>query len=468
MDHRKWSPETVDDSRFRQLVDSIEDYAIFILNADGVICSWNLGASRIKGYAKEEILGKHFSIFYTQEAILANLPALELKMAAEKRRYECEGTRRRKDGSLFWANIVFTAFFSPEGGVEGFAKITRDITERKRLEDRFRRVVESAPSAMVMINTEGQIEMVNNQAERMFGYVRGELLGKPVEVLIPGQFQHNHPALRKAFLADPRSRPMGAGRDLYACRKDGSEFPVEIGLNPLDTSEGLMILSSIVDISDRKQKEARIEAALREKDLLLGEIHHRVKNNLHIIQSLLELQASQISDPEVRSMLMDSQSRIASMALIHQRLYQSKDFSKVDFGEFLNLLVPSLLSSYGENDSDIDLDVRASAIFLPIDQAIPCGLIVNELVTNTIKHAYPRGSCGQLQVALKPTTDRQVMLMVSDEGVGIPDDLNIEETESLGLRLVTLLAEQIAGTMTIHRHHPTRFTLTFPAFEDHS
>src|SRR5438067_846350 len=128
---------------------------------------------------------------------------------------------------------------------------------------------------MVMINQNGSMEMVNAQAERVFGQHRDEMLGQSIEMLVPERFRQAHPGLRGAFFRDPLSRPMGAGRDLYALRKDGSEFPVEIGLNPIETEEGPMVLSAIVDISDRKHREEGIQAALREKDILLGEIHHR-------------------------------------------------------------------------------------------------------------------------------------------------------------------------------------------------
>src|SRR5271168_2503463 len=161
-------------------------------------------------------------------------------------------------------------------------------------ENRFRQMVEAAPNAVVMIGVSGRIEMVNAQAERVFGYDRDEMLGRPVEMLVPERFRVHHPSLRDSFFADPRSRPMGAGRDLYALRKDGTEFPVEIGLNPIETEDGMMVLSSIVDISDRKQKEERIQMALKEKDILLREIHHRVKNNLQIVHSLLDLQSARL------------------------------------------------------------------------------------------------------------------------------------------------------------------------------
>ena len=337
-----------------------------------------------------------------------------------------------------------------------------DISARKRLEERFRRVVEAAPNAMVMINEAGRIEMVNTQAERVFGYSRSELLGQPVEMLVPGRFRDHHPRLRDSFLADPHVRPMGAGRDLYALRKDGSEFPVEIGLNPIETEDGAMVLSAIVDISDRKQKEERIHAALREKDVLLGEIHHRVKNNLQIVYSLLDLQSARISDQIVLDMLRDSQNRIRSMALIHQTLYQSKDFAEVNFGRFLETLVPTLVASYGVDPNSILLTIDAEQVLLPIDAAIPCGLVVNELISNALKHAFQNRDRGEIQVTLAYEGSSQVRLLVSDNGNGVPDHVDMIRTSTLGLQLVTLLAEQLGGRVEMQRSNPTQFTLRFP------
>ncbi|MFT3930398.1 MAG: histidine kinase dimerization/phosphoacceptor domain -containing protein [Spongiibacteraceae bacterium] len=330
----------------------------------------------------------------------------------------------------------------------------------QKLEERFRRVVEFSPIAKIMINQRGIIEMINMQTERLFGYERSEMLGQSIEMLLPERFRALHPQLRQSFFTETQSRPMGAGRDLYARRKDGSEFPVEIGLNPIETDEGPMVLSAIVDISDRHQKEMHIRAALQEKELLLGEIHHRVKNNLQVIDSLLDMQAARIDDPKTKEVLLDSQNRVRSMALIHQTLYQSHDFARVNFGEIVDSLVPTLVSSYGLDTDNLHLVINADAVHLPINLAIPCGLIINELVTNALKYAFPNGRAGVITVKLSPLQDERVELVVGDDGVGIPESLNVETTNTLGLQLVQLLASQVNGELTIQRC-PAQFTLTF-------
>lgn len=336
------------------------------------------------------------------------------------------------------------------------------LVGQKRLERRFHQVVESAPNAMVMIDTTGRMELVNAQAERMFGYTRTEMLGSMVEMLIPERFRDHHPGLRASFFSTPCSRPMEKARDLYAMRKDGSEFPVEIGINPIETEDGIMVLSAIADISDRKQKESRIQAALKEKDILLGEIHHRVKNNLQIVHSLLDLQAARISDTAVRAMVHDSQNRIRSMALIHQTLYGSNDFAKVNFAEFLRTLIPILTGSYGVDAGRITVRVDVETVRLPIDVAVPCGLVVNELITNAFKHAFGPENHGEISITLTCPRDGEVVLSVSDNGVGMPEHFDLADTSTLGLQLAGLLADQVGGNLTINRSHPTCFTLRFP------
>jgi two-component sensor histidine kinase len=208
------------------------------------------------------------------------------------------------------------------------------------------------------------------------------------------------------------------------------------------------------------RSEQAIRVSLREKDLLLGEIHHRVKNNLQIVHSLLDMQANLTTDERAASALRDSQNRIQSMALIHQTLYQSNDFAKVDFGHFLDTLMVHLQSSYGRRD--LRLTSRSDAARLVIDRAIPCGLIVNELVTNALKHAFPAGRSGNIMVEMRLLGETDVEVSVSDDGVGIPDSLDLDSLSSLGMQLVHVLSEQLHARLSIQRRDPTRIALSFP------
>jgi PAS domain S-box-containing protein len=454
------------EERFRRVVESAPN-AMVLINSAGQIDMVNTQAERLFGYAREEMLGRSVEMLVPSRLRAAH-PELRRSFFTDPKSRPMGAGRDlyglRKDGSEFPVEIGLNPIETDEG-IMVLSSVV-DLSARKRMEERFRRVVEFAPNAMVMINGSGRIEMVNAQAELLFGYERTELLGQSIETLVPQRFRTHHPSLRMTFLNDPKSRPMGAGRDLFGLRKNGTEFPVEIGLNPIETDEGPMVLSAIVDISDRKLKENHIQSALKEKDVLLGEVHHRVKNNLQIVHSLLDLQSARIDDELVREMLRDSQNRIRSMALIHQTLYQSKDFAGVDFGTFLDTLIPTLISSYGTDPSRIALSIKADDVQLPLNAAVPAGLLVNELISNALKHAFPAGRSGQVAVMLRSDTDRKgptnsIVLTVSDDGVGIPESLNLEQTDTLGLQLVALLTDQLHGKLDIRRRDPTQFVIEF-------
>jgi two-component sensor histidine kinase len=215
------------------------------------------------------------------------------------------------------------------------------------------------------------------------------------------------------------------------------------------------------EIAERKRAEEQIKASLKEKEVLLKEIHHRVKNNLQAISSLLYLQSKGVKDKEALEMFQDGQNRVRSMALIHERLYQSKDVARVDFAEYVRNLANYLFCSYGVHSNVIQLKVNVEDVFLGIDTAIPCGLITNELISNSLKHAFPGGRGGEIRIELCADNDRQLNLMVSDNGVGFPNDLDFRETESLGLQLVNTLVEQLEGTVELDRSGGTAFEITF-------
>lgn len=334
-------------------------------------------------------------------------------------------------------------------------------SSRIELDDYLGQAFHRMPVAMIVVNPRGEITRLNQLAQTTFGYEASELIGQPVETLIPQRYRAAHPHYRQGFLAETTARPMGLGRDLSGLRKDGSEFPVEIGINPVETGEGPMILSVILDLSERKQAEKRIQDALTQKDLLLREVHHRVKNNLQVIHSLLDLQALKLNDHEVVEVLRDSQNRIRSMSLIHQTLYQSRNFARVDFQRFLDELLPSLTESYRSVAGLVSIAVDAHEVKLPINEAIPCGLIINELVSNALKHGFTQGRGGQITVAVQQHGERTIELSVSNDGHGIPESLDLEQTATLGLQLVQLLTRQLNGAMEIQRENPTRFTLRF-------
>jgi PAS domain S-box-containing protein len=239
----------------RMLVESVEDYAIFMLDQHGRVASWNPGAERIKGYCEKEIIGRHFSQFFEFEAAERLEPQWALNVASAEGRCSVQGWRIRKGGSRFWADVLITAIYDKDRQLVGYSNITRDVTGKKCEEDRFRLAVESAPNAIVMIDSAGKIVLVNAQTEKMFGFSREELLGRCIEVLVPERFRSRHPGYRAGFFAHPQARAMGGGRDLYGLKKDGSEIPVEIGLNPIRTDEGDFVLAAIVDISERKRAE---------------------------------------------------------------------------------------------------------------------------------------------------------------------------------------------------------------------
>jgi PAS domain S-box-containing protein len=320
--------------------------------------------------------------------------------------------------------------------------------------------LEAAPDAIVVVDRPGSIVIVNQLAEGLFGYSRQELLGMLIEGLVPQRFREQHAGYRTNYFREPRTRPMGEGRELSGRRKDGSEFPVEISLSPLKTETGTLVISIIRDISERKLAEIRLRSSLKEKEVLLKEIHHRVKNNLQIVSSMLNLQMEKLSDAKAIELFKESQNRVRSIALFHERLYQSRDLARVEIAEYLRGLATGLFATYGVNPDDIVLAVHAEEIPLGVDAAISCGLIVNELVSNALKHAFPVHRKGQVEVTLR-AAGTEVLLEVADDGAGFPADLDFRSPSTLGLKLVAIFTEQVGGTMALTRAGGTRFSLRF-------
>jgi two-component sensor histidine kinase len=245
--------------------------------------------------------------------------------------------------------------------------------------------------------------------------------------------------------------------------KKGCEYAIEEVRTPLMTMKsdegGTVII--VRDITERKQAEEQIKASLLEKETMLKEIHHRVKNNLQVISSLLDLQSSYVQDEKAKEALRESMNRVRTMATIHTQLYQSQDLTKVDFEILIRNLISNISQSYGRTVSPVKINVDTDKTRLGIDASIPCGLILNELVSNALKHAFPGGKEGEINITMR-SEDNQVVLTVSDNGIGFPESIDFNNLKSLGLQLVNILVGQMNGKIDLQVDGGTTWTIIFP------
>ena len=337
-------------------------------------------------------------------------------------------------------------------------------------EARFRVMVERAPEAVIVYDMDSKrIVEANPKAERLFGCSREKLLESGVEKFYP-PLQPDGEEVAQSILA--YSLRAMAGEEVVLERfihsDDGRDLTCEVRLVRLPYPGQRLVRSSLTDITGRKRAEAAVRASLDEKTALLKEVHHRVKNNLQIVSSLLSLQADRVRNATVSGTLQDTQNRVRSMALIHETLYRSENLARVNFAAYVDNLCAYLSRAFAVDSSRIQLVSRVAGGGLELDEAVPCGLIINELISNALKHAFPDGRAGQITLELKMEPGGLRTLRVADNGVGFPAGLDLEHTGTLGLQLVSNLADQLGGMLQVERTAGTAFHLTFhsPAHQD--
>lgn len=384
--------------------------------------------------------------------------------------------RHFKTGAALW--MIYNVFQIKDaaGQLAGYATVSRDITARKQAEEALRDgeqrlagIVGSAMDAIISVDDQQRLVLFNAAAEAMFGYPAAAILGSPLSRLIPERFRAAHGQHIHNFGATGvTSRQMGDLGELFGRRANGEEFPIEASISQGTTGGGKLYTVILRDITARKQAEAALQAHLREKDVLLHEIHHRVKNNLQIISSLVSLQSGPVTG-EGRETLDNIRDQVRAMALVHEQLYQAGDFGRIEFAEYARKLLTQLWRAYGDAAAKAELKLDLGSVTLPITAAVPCGLVLNELAGNALKHAFrgrPEG--GEVKVSLKGGPGGEVCLGVTDNGVGLPEGLDWRQSKSLGLRLVQMLAKQLGGTVESCRPEPggTGFELRFQLAED--
>jgi PAS domain S-box-containing protein len=485
------------EEKYRTVVNSANDGIAII--QDEVIQFANPRLAEMGGRPLEEIVNRPFADFLGQEVLreVQTIHAGRMNGESVPSKYELLLHRKNGDFLFVEVNSSLISYRNRQAALI----IIRDSTERKRtekLKESIFRISDAAISSDslqelfqsihrvisdLMPASNFYIALYDKSTDLLsFPYFVDEV-DQPDEPRKPGRGLTEY-VLRKGI-------PLLASPEVFALLVESGEVELVgapsidwlgVPLNIDGATIGVLVVQTYTEgvrygeeeknilkfVSDqvamtvhRKRAEAQIKAQLQEKDVLLKEVHHRVKNNMQVISSLLNLQSRRIKDPSVFEMFKESQRRIRSMALIHERLYQSSDLSRIEFSEYISNLATHLFHSYQVDAHRIQLKLETEKVHLNINTAIPCGLIVNELVSNALKHAFPDGRNGQLEIGLQQVPGDGYVLQVIDDGVGFPEGLDFRKTETLGMQIISTLVEQIDGRLELNREKGSAFRLEF-------
>jgi PAS domain S-box-containing protein len=332
---------------------------------------------------------------------------------------------------------------------------------RQQPPERYRRLIEEVHDyAIFLTDLEGRVISWNGGAERLLGWMEAEILGQSSFCIFVPEDLASGAAAQELEKAATEGR---VENERWHLRKDGSRFWGSGIMTAVHDDAGALIgFGKIMrDRTAQRQLEAQLRGSLQDKEVLLKEVYHRIKNNLQVVVSLLDLQADALEDPQARAVFDDCQRRIQAMALVHEALYQSSSLARVHIGDYARRLAGDLLRAQSVQPEHIRLTLEADDVWLSAEKAMPCGLILNELLTNCAKHAFPAGRAGEIRLIVQADAEAQVALSVCDNGVGFPEGLDFRNTASLGMQLACLLTEQLGGTIALERRHGTAVTIRF-------
>ena len=479
---------------YRAVLNSVDNYAIVALDAAGRITDWGGGAERITGYTPAEALGREYAWVFSEEDRLAGCPKRELDAAEREGRCESENWRVRKDGSLLWAVGVLSAIRDEAGNLTGFIRIGRNMTEQKQAADslkslnaaleRYRIIVENVADHVIFtLDGEGRINGWSPGARNILQYTAEEALGRAYSMVVPGTGADDE--MRAEM--EEASRSGHCATEGWRRRRDGTLFWASGVLSAIrdetgnltgyirvardttpqkavEEAQAMMALDLDRRVKERttqleasvaelQAKNEEVEALvamvshdLSEKEVLLREVYHRVKNNLQVVQSLLKMGARTLRSADARNAIETAVQRVRAMAMVHEHLYQMPDLTSLTLSSYLRDVVEGAIASNSERPNQVQLLLDTEEIPVPLDLAIPLGLLTNELVSNCLKHGLPHGRRGKIHLSAR-TVSGAVRFVIQDDGMGLPEDFDASRCMSMGVKLAASLAHQLGGRL---------------------
>jgi PAS domain S-box-containing protein len=448
---RKQAEEALRESeeRYRSLINNIE-LSVNLMDLDYNIVMVNDATGKLMQKDADLCIGKKcYREFEKRNTVCPHCPGKRTMATGRSQEVETKGVR--DDGTTFDVHMRTFPKYGPNDTIEGFIEIVEDITERKRAqqalkksEENYRRIVETAYEGIWIIDADENTVFVNRRMAEMLGYTVGKMLGRKLF-----DFMLDQSKTRAEYYLERRRMGIKEQRESLLLCKDGKELWVNISAAPIQDDAGHYIgaLEMVTDITERKRAEEQIRASLMEKEVLLQEIYHRVKNNLQVISSLLNLKARTLESSKEAGVFGDCQNFVKAMTLVHEKLYHSEDLVQINYKEYVLELVGDLMRAYlPEKSAKITVKYDLEEVFLDRNSAVTCGLVLNELIANSLKHAFPKRRKGEIKISMHAGDNGEVKLVVADNGVGIPPGLDFHETDSVGLLLVTGLVEnQLQG-----------------------
>ena len=458
------------EQRLSSIYDTVGDVILHLAVEPGGqyrFISINRAFSDVTGLKPEQIVGKTVSEIIPEPSLRKVLENYR-RAIEEKRVVRWEEISDYPTGQLI-GEVSVAPVFDDQGRCTHLVGSVHDVTERARAEEalkaseeKFRMITEQTLDLISITDADGVIVYASPASKALFQFTPEEMCGhRFMEFLAEPDIPKAMAAFRDAQARDERTKDL----ELTMTRKDGSTFVGELNGSNFRYGRQSGALVVIRDITERKRADAAIAASLREKDILLREIHHRVKNNMQVISSLLSLQAGHVADGEARRVLKEGQLRIRSMALIHEKLYQARDLSRIEFASYIRSLAAYLFEFFKVDPGQVRLETEVGDVRLDINTAVPCGLLISELVSNALKHAFPEGREGTVRIGLQRDQDGRVVIRVADDGVGFPESVDFVRPESFGLQIVGLLVDQLDASIELVKGTGTAYRITFRELE---